>query len=150
MGRIFKSIGILLLEGIIQVGTAPVVVAIWADIQGGTFYSLIAIVILSAILSLVIKLKVADFLSMKIAGYIKKRSSLKTYYYSSAILSVIVNPVAIMVGLMSTTGNMELFWFMHGFIYIWWIPNLILWVGYLFLANKEKLKSWLFKKKLNS
>lgn len=149
MGRIFKGIGILLLEVIIQVGTAPVV-AILTDIQGGTFYSLIAIVILSAILSLVIKLKVADFLSMKIAGYIKKRSSLKTYYYSSAILSVIVNPVAIMVGLMSTTGNMELFWFMHGFIYIWWIPNTILWLGYLLFENKEKLKAWVLKKKLNS
>lgn len=142
MERIFKSIGIWLLELIIQVGTAPAVVAISADIQGGTFYSLIVVIILSAILSLVIKLKATDFLSMKIVGYIKKKSSLKTYYYISAVLSVIVNPVAIMVGLMSTTGNMELFWFMHGFIYIWWIPNTILWLGYLLFENKEKLKAW--------
>ncbi|WP_438602089.1 hypothetical protein [Enterococcus larvae] len=83
MGKIVKSTAILLLELITQVTAAPVLLIVISksNYLQNSLLLLTGVFIVSAIVSIIIKLKVVNFVSIKILGHPQDVSRLKKYYY---------------------------------------------------------------------
>lgn len=149
MGKVFKAVGIGLFDLLTEIATTLILVIIIMESSypWGTDYFFLGGVGLAAVIRTVIKIQVTAFLSTKLFGYSQNGRGLKIYYYLSGVLSVFVNPFAMMVGFMSTTTSEEyLFQFLGGFLYAWWLPNLVLLLGYLLWDNFGVLKSWFVKR----
>lgn len=56
---------------------------------------------------------------------------LKKFYWISGCLSLFINPIAVFWGSMSAGGTQNIFAYISGFFYIWWLPNTLVWGIYL-------------------
>ncbi|WP_143353672.1 hypothetical protein [Candidatus Enterococcus mansonii] len=130
-----KYVFILNLELVTQLTVTPIIsipLVYFFHLHYSDYWMFISIglVIVAMLLTIPLKFVVLRGIEKVFPKINYPRKPLNYYYWINGMVSIVVNPIAFFWGGMyASAGNFH--YFFQGFLYIWWLPNLIGWVLYV-------------------